>query len=89
MLEVASNPPVGAGEQTVASVIDAYLDHASRELAAETHQTRTRFLQVFAEAHGFRPVKECLPIHLTQWIDGNKQWVINTVFFTTAQHIRR
>ncbi len=89
MLEVASNPAVGNGEQTVASVIDAYLDHASRELAAETLQTRTRFLQVFAEAHGFRPVKDCLPIHLSQWIDANTQWVSDWTRATVIKIVQR
>ena len=72
ILEAATNPSVDRPDQTVASVIDAYLDHAKQDLAADTHVRRTRYLQMFAEAHGFRLVKECLPIHLTQWLDGKK-----------------
>ena len=32
------------------------------------------YLQLFAEAHGFRRVRDCLPIHLTNWRDQNPQW---------------
>ena len=73
-LEAAVNPAVGSPDQTVASVIDAYLDHAKHDLDADTHLRRTRYLQLFAEAHGFRLVKECLPIHLTQWLDSKTAW---------------
>lgn len=38
MLETAGNPAVESGQQTVASVIDAYLDHATRDLAPEAVQ---------------------------------------------------
>lgn len=89
MLEMASNPAVENGQQTVASVIDAYLDHATRELSAETHESRTRYLQMFAEAHGFRLVKDCLPIHLTQWLDGKKAWESDWTRATVIKIVQR
>jgi integrase len=72
--EAAANPSVDSPDQTVASVIDAYLVHARHDLDAETHARRSRYLQLFAEIHGFRLAQDCLPIHLTQWLDSNKEW---------------
>jgi integrase len=89
VLEIASNPAVGNGEQTVASVIDAYLTHAKRGLTAETFKSRQRYLQWFAEEHGFRPVKDCLPIHLTQWLDSNTQWESDWTRATIVKTVQR
>ena len=88
-LEAAANPSVGSPDQTVASVIDSYLDHAKHDLDAETHTRRTRYLQLFAEAHGFRLVKECLPIHLTQWLDGKTEWVSDWTRATVIKIVQR
>jgi len=41
MLECAANPPVDGGSPSVASVIDAFLDFASRRDAASTFYERT------------------------------------------------
>jgi integrase len=89
MLEVANNPSIESGEQTVASVIDAYLDHAPHDLDLDTIVRRTRYLQVFAEAHGFRPVKECLPIHLTQWLDSKTAWASDWTRATVVKIVQR
>jgi integrase len=89
MLEIASNPAVGITEQTAASVIDAYLTHAKRGLAVETYQSRKRYLQWFAETHGFRLVRDCLPIHLTQWIDANPQWCSDWTRATIVKTVQR
>ena len=88
-LEAAANPSVGSPDQTVASVIDAYLDHAKHDLDADTHVRRTRYLQLFAEAHGFRLVKECLPIHLTQWLDGKTAWESDWTRATVIKIVQR
>ena len=88
-LEAATNPAIGSPGQTVASVIDAYLDHAKHDLDADTHLRRTRYLQLFAEAHGFRLVTECLPIHLTQWLDGKKEWVSAWTRATVIKIVQR
>lgn len=87
--EVAANPSVGTVDQTVASVIDAYLQHAEHDLERDTHTRRTRYLQLFAEAHGFRLVKECLPIHLTQWLDGKTEWVSAWTRATVVKIVHR
>jgi hypothetical protein len=73
----------------VASVIDAYLDHAKHDLDAATHVRRTQYLQMFAEAHGFRLVKECLPIHLTQWLDGKSAWESDWTRATVIKIVQR
>ncbi len=88
-LEAAANPSVDSPDQTLASVIDAYLDHANHDLDAETHVRRTRYLQLFAEAHGFRLVKECLPIHLSQWLDGKSAWASDWTRATVIKIVQR
>jgi integrase len=44
---------------------------------------------LFAEAHGFRLVKECLPIHLTQWLDGKTAWVSDWTRATVIKIVQR
>jgi hypothetical protein len=73
----------------VASVIDSYLDHSKHDLDADTHARRTRYLQLFAEAHGFRLVKECLPLHLTQWLDSKSAWASNWTRSTVIKIVQR
>ena len=75
VLEQASNPaPDSSSESTVASIIDLYLTHTKRLYAPASYATRQRYLQQFAEAHGFRLARDCLPMHLTTWLDGNRTW---------------
>jgi integrase len=88
-LEAAANPVVGNPDQTVASIIDAYLDHARYDLDPDTVHRRTRYLQLFAEAHGFRLAKECLPIHLTQWLDSKTAWASDWTRATVVKIIQR
>lgn len=73
-LEAASNPGIDSERQTVGSVLDAYLGHAKRHLSARHFEHEKSLLQQFNDAHGFRVVTECRPIHLTQWVDGKPQW---------------
>jgi integrase len=70
------NPAPESGELTVAAVIDLYLTHAKGNLSERTLYERKLYLQLFAEAHGFRRVndKDCLPFHLTSWLDAHPEW---------------
>src|SRR5262245_40960913 len=52
MVERAANPPVDGGDPTVASVIDAFLDHDVRRSGTRTYYERRLYLQLFAEAVG-------------------------------------
>jgi integrase len=73
-LERANNPSVDSRNHTVASIIDLYLTHSKRSYSQRSFATRHHYLERFAEAHGFRPISECLPIHLTGWLDSNLKW---------------
>lgn len=75
MTERGSNPPLDSPDHTIASIIDLYLAHIERSRAPRTFANCKYYLQRFAEAHGFRLVRDCRPIHLTHWIDANRQWV--------------
>jgi integrase len=71
-----SNPALESGQHTVASVIDLYLEHARTRYAERSLYERQLLLQAFAEAHGFRKVndRDCLPFHLTSWLDAHAAW---------------
>jgi integrase len=70
------NPTPDSGALTVAAVIDLYLSHAKGKLADRSLYERKKLLQLFAEAHGFRRVndQDCLPFHLTSWLDAHPEW---------------
>ncbi len=70
------NPRPESGELTVAAVIDLYLTHVKGKLSPRTLYERKLYLQRFADAHGFRRVndKDCLPFHMTSWLDAHPQW---------------
>jgi len=70
------NPPVTAKAQTVASVIDRYLTHAKAHCCPDAYYQRQLYLQLFAEAHGFRKVndRDCLPVHGEEWIAAHPEW---------------
>jgi integrase len=70
------NPAPESGDLTVAAVIDLYLTHDKGKLAERTLYERKLYLQCFAEAHGFRKVndRDCLPFHLTSWLDAHPEW---------------
>jgi integrase len=74
MVQRAANPPVDGGAPTVASVIDAFLDHDVRRSGTRTYYERRRYLQLFAESVGRKLVKACLPYDLTCWIDAHPEW---------------
>jgi hypothetical protein len=72
----ATNPEPESGRLTVAAVIDLYIEFAKSRFAPTTLEERKRYFQSFAEAHGFRIVndRECLPYHLTAWVDSRTEW---------------
>ncbi|MBN8627052.1 MAG: site-specific integrase [Planctomycetes bacterium] len=74
LLEARRNPAPEAKEQTVASVIERYIEVAFPSLADGTRTLRQPYLQSFAELHGFRPVSECRPDHMQEWINKHPKW---------------
>jgi integrase len=72
----ATNPDPESGRLTVAAVINLYIEFAKSRLDPTTLEERKRYFQSFAEEHGFRVVsdRECLPYHLTSWIDSRTEW---------------
>lgn len=73
-LQALTNPAPESPQQTVASVIEGYQDFASRRLAASTVAMRWPYLQSFAEKHGWRPISQCRPEHMDQWLDEHPGW---------------
>ncbi|MCE9562644.1 MAG: site-specific integrase [Planctomycetes bacterium] len=71
-----TNPEPDSGRLTVAAVINLYIESAKSRIKPTTHEERKRYFQSFAETHGFRVVndKECLPYHLTSWLDSKLEW---------------
>lgn len=75
MIERAANPPIDGIDHTVASIIDLFLTHSKRSYAPRTYANLHHYLQLFAEAYGFRRVKDCLVMHFTTWLDSHPEWV--------------
>ena len=89
MAEIAANPPVDGGDPTVASIIDAYLDFAQHRDSPRTFYERKLILQQFVDAHGFRRVKDCLPYHMTTWLDGHPSWKSDWTRATALKLVHR
>jgi integrase len=70
------NPAPASDDATVASIIDAYLSSAKKRYSERTYAERQRYLQQFAETHGWRKVndQDCLPFHLSSWLDDHPDW---------------
>ena len=73
-LSSAANAAVDGGEPTVLSVIEAFLAHSIKKDSPRTYDERKRYLQMFAEAHGKKLIKECKAYHLSSWMDNHAQW---------------
>lgn len=88
-LQALKNPPSDADEQTIASVIEAYLKYETPNLAPNTLAIKRLYLQSLAENHGFRLVSEAKPIHLTEWLhqhpDWKSDWTISNVLKTVQR----
>ena len=68
----AANPALGAGEPTVASIIEAYLGvakYSERALSERRH-----YLQLFAEHCGWKTIREARRHDLTTFLAANPQW---------------
>lgn len=71
-----THPGINSRHQTVASVIDLYLSLNASKYSEEALEQRRFYLQLFAEAHGWRKVndRDCLPVHVEQWIADHPEW---------------
>jgi integrase len=60
----------------VADVIERYLRLAKDRYAERAFEERRRYLQLFAEAHGWRKVndRDCLPVHVEEWLAEHPEW---------------
>ena len=67
-------PSPDSPHQTVVSVIERYMEVAFPTLSAETRALRTRYLQSFAELHGWRSVESCRRDHMEEWINQHPEW---------------
>jgi integrase len=65
-----------AGDLRVADVIERYLKLHQSQYTAEAFALRQNYLQLFAEAHGWRKVndRDCLPVHVEEWIAEHPTW---------------
>lgn len=65
-----------AGPLRVADIIERYLKLHQDKYSERAFEERRRYLQQFAEAHGWRKVNDadCLPIHLEEWIAEHPEW---------------
>jgi len=89
MLEVGLNPAPESDRPTVVSVVEAFLAHAERHFDARSFYERKAILQRFAEAHGFRLVADCRPIHLTRWLDDNTRWKSDWTLSNVVATVKR
>src|SRR6266446_2958852 len=65
-----------AGSLRVADVIERYLKLHQQKYSTRAFEERRRYLQLFAEAHGFRKVndRDCLPTHVEEWLAARPRW---------------
>jgi integrase len=73
--QARANPLPACGEQTVASVIEAYLAHATGRIADSTLAVRKPYLQSFAEHCGPQTMPQCSPEDLEAWLELHPEWV--------------
>jgi len=60
----------------VADVLERYLRLHQSKYSERAFEERRRYLQLFAEAHGFRKVndRDCLPVHVEEWLAEHAEW---------------
>src|SRR5262249_47689782 len=60
----------------VADVIERYLKLHQSKYSERAFEERRRYLQLFAEAHGWRKVndRDCLPVHVEEWVAEHDAW---------------
>src|SRR5205807_1441282 len=63
---------------------DRYLSLHRQKYSERAFEERRRYLQQFAEAHGFRWVndRDCLPVHVEEWLAAHPEWKSD---WTTSQ----
>jgi integrase len=66
----------GPASLRVADVIERYLKLHKDKYSDRSFAERFRYLQEFAEVHGWRKVndRDCLPIHVEEWVAGHDAW---------------
>ena len=71
-----SKNDAGAGQLRVADVIERYLKLHRDRYSERAFEERKRYLQLFAEAHGWRKVndRDCLPVHVEEWVAEHPDW---------------
>jgi integrase len=74
LFEARRNPAPEQKGQTVASVIERYMEVALPSLSPGTVTLRSPYLQSFAELHGFRLIEDCRPDHIEEWVNKHPQW---------------
>ena len=84
-----ASPSVASERQTVQSILGAYLKHAKRHLSARHFAHQQSILQRFNDAHGYRDVADCRPIHLTQWLDANPDWKTDWTLHGIVSTVKR
>jgi site-specific recombinase XerD len=64
------------GSLRVADVIERYLKLHQAKYSERAFEERRRYLQLFAEAHGFRKIndRDCLPVHVEEWLADRPEW---------------
>jgi integrase len=87
-LQAAKNPVPDSPDQTVASVIETYQSLNKKRLAASTWAVRTPYLQSFAEAHGWRLIADCKPLHMEEWLDEHPEWASDWTKSGAARNVQ-
>ena len=77
MAQCLANPPIDGGNPTVACVVDDYLEQNKKDLAPSTFRENQMYLQKFCNEHGPRLVRDCIPYHLTTWVNAHPTWESN------------
>jgi len=91
-LEAAKNPGIDSDKQTVASVIESYLDEVKDgkdKVAPSTFALKKFYLQDLAERHGWRGIANAKPIHLTQWVGKHAEWKSDWTKSTALNIVQR
>ena len=75
MAERPASPTAAGGQSpTVASLVDAFLDHSVKRDAPSTFYERKLYLQDFCSHYGPQLVRDCKPWHLSKWVDDHPTW---------------
>jgi len=75
VLQGSKNDTAPAGMR-VADIIERYLKLHQQKYSERAFVERLRYLQQFAEVHGWRKVndRDCLPVHVEEWLADHPEW---------------